>query len=116
MASEWLVLFPKAFECWLLVTDGVGWLLLFLDGFWMDAGLESLANRWLYITCDVNVGNRGELQRTWCQSTLCVISMLRIQTARVGTLQGGRGVAHRTPSLLPVSCLCLPCTIWHRAA
>ena len=94
MASGWLLLL------WLAWGGGGGGGQL-QDHLPIRAGLEPLANHWFYTTFDVNVSSRADLQRTQCQPTQRLISMVRIQTARAGTSQ--KEVAHRKPSLLLVS-------------
>ena len=70
------------------------------------AGLEPLANDWIYTTFDVNVGSCADLQRTQCQPTPRLISTLRIHQGH----RGGGGGDTENPPCIP----CLVCTVWHR--
>ena len=60
-----------------------GWLVLFSDVSWMVAVISwrALDGCWMYTTFNVNVGSRAGLQRTQCQLTPRLASMLRIHTA-----------------------------------
>ena len=100
MASGWLLLL------WSLAWGGGGGQLQ--DHLPIRAGLEPLANHWFYTTFDVNVSSRADLQRTQCQPTQRLISMVQRSTLWYAFRLQGRGhrkkgVAHRKPSLLPVS-------------